>query len=245
VRKICYRLPKLCHHMSMKRFAIALAMSVLLSAAVMQAQMAGGGSHGGFAGGGFGHGAAGGKGFVGAPGKGGFHGGFHDGHGFGRRNGFAFGYGYPGYGYGPAYWDYWNGGIGYDWDYVNFPPNDGPPDYPSEDQAHSAGNASRPVVMMAAKEAPAPQSPKLVEIPLAKDAVSRPNLPALFVLNSGEKLESRRYVLSVDSLRIEVGRNQRVIPISALNVDATIAANQGRGIEVAFPQDRSSLFLGF
>jgi hypothetical protein len=98
---------------------------------------------------------------------------------------------------------------------------------------------------MMAKEAAPPQSPKLVEIPLPKDAVVQAKPPALFVLNSGEQLESRRYVLSVDSLRIEVGRSQRVIPISALNVDATIAANQERGINLAFPQDRTSLFLGF
>ena len=90
-----------------------------------------------------------------------------------------------------------------------------------------------------------PQSPKLVEIPVPKDAVAKPNSPAVFVLNNGEQLESRRYVLSVDSLRVEVGRNQRIIPIGALNVDATIAANQGRGIELTFPQDRTSLFLGF
>ncbi|HKD83445.1 MAG TPA: hypothetical protein VKB58_01765 [Terriglobales bacterium] len=211
-----------------------------------------GGAHGGYSGGGFGHASAGGKGFAGGAGKGGFHGGFHDGHG--HRNGFAFGYGYPGYGYPgygyaaiwPGYYDYWNGGISYDWDYVNFPPNDGGQNYPPEQQAAPSANASQPVVMMASREAsPAPQSPKLVEIPLPKDAVVQAKPPALFVLNSGEQLESRRYVLSVDSLRIEVGRKQRVIPISALNLEATLAANQERGINLAFPQDRSSLFLGF
>lgn len=234
--------------MNMRRFAIALAMSLLLSAAVMQAQMAGGGSHGGFPGGGFGHAPAGGKGFAGSAGKDGFHGGGHGGHGFNHRNGFAFGFGFPGYAY-PGYWpyyDYWNGGISYDWDYVNFPPTDGAQNYPPEDQARASDTASRPVVVMSNKEAaPPPQSPKLVEIPLPKDAVIKPKPPALFVLNSGEQLESRRYVLSVDSLRIDLGRNQRVIPISALNVDATVAANQERGIVLAFPQDRSSLFLGF
>ena len=89
------------------------------------------------------------------------------------------------------------------------------------------------------------QSPQLIEVPLPKDAVVKPQPPALFVLTNGEKLESRRYVLSADSLQIDVGRRQRTIPISDLNVDATIAANQQRGIDVAIPQDRSSLFVGF
>lgn len=228
----------------MRRFAIAVAMSLVLGAAVMQAQMAGGG----FPGGGFAHGSAGGKGFAGGPGKGGFHGGFHGGHGFDHRNGFAFGYGYPGYGYPaiwPAYWDYWDGGIRYDWDYVNFPPNDSQPNYPEDDQPHPDA-ASRPVVVMPSREAPVPpQSPKLVEIPLPKGTVVTQKPPAVFVLNNGTQLESRRYVLSVDSLRIEVGRSQRVIPVSEINVEATVAANQQRGIDVAIPQDRSSLFLGF
>ena len=227
----------------MRRFAIAVAMSLVLSAAVMQAQMAGG-FHGGASGGGFGHGAIAGKGF---PGKGGFHGGSHGGHGFDHRNGFAFGYGYPGYGYAalwPGYWDYWNGGITYDWDYVNFPPNDAGSNYPPDQPPAPSASASQPVVVMA-KEAAPPQSPKLIEIPLPKDSAAQAKPPAVFVLNNGEQLESRRYVLSVDSLRVEVGHSQRVIPISALNVDATISANQQRGIDLAFPQDRSSLFLGF
>ena len=69
--------------------------------------------------------------------------------------------------------------------------------------------------------------------------------PALFVLTNGEKLESRRYVLSANSLQVDINRKQRTIPISELNVDATIAANQQRGIDLSFPQDRNSLFLGF
>ena len=85
----------------------------------------------------------------------------------------------------------------------------------------------------------------LIEVPLPKDAVVKPQPPALFVLTNGEKLESRRYVVSANFLQIDVGRRQRTIPISDLNVDATVAANQQRGIDVAIPQDRSSLFVGF
>ena len=133
------------------------------------------------------------------------------------------------------------------WDYVNFPPTSGAPGPDNEAQGYAYNQA--PPRQMAAMRERAPalpvESPKVIEIPLPKDAVVKPQPPALFVLTNGEKLESRRYVLSADSLQIDVGRRQRTIPISELNLDATVAANQQRGIDVAIPQDRSSLFVGF
>lgn len=217
----------------MRRSSLAVIMCLFLSAAVSQAQRGGGGGAG--AGHGAGHAAAargsasGSNWGITGPG--------------GRRRGnfYNYGYGWPGYygGYGLD-WD-----LPY-WDYVDFPPTDAPP---PEDQAQGYMNSQAPRQVAAMRDRgpamPVVESPKVIEVPLPAGTVVKPQPPALFVLTNGEKLESRRYVLSADSLRIDVDRKQRTIPISQVNVDATIAANQQRGIEVSIPQDRSSLFVGF
>ena len=225
----------------MRRSIVAIFLSLIFSAAVLQAQRGGGGMSGGHAapGGGFGHAGAGGRG-SGI----GINGGNRFGRGF-RRNRFGYGWGY---GVWPAYYD----GYGLDWDlpywdYANFPPSDPPYGPEGPPSGYAENQPSRQTVIVRDRQpAPPPQSPKLVEIPLPNDSSTlKPVPPALFVLANGEKLESRRYVLSANSLQVDIDRKQRTIPISELNIDATIAANQQRGIDISFPQDRSSLFLGF
>jgi hypothetical protein len=67
----------------------------------------------------------------------------------------------------------------------------------------------------------------------------------VFVLKGGERLESRNYVLTAQSLQIEVGRQRREIPLDTLDLDATIAANHQRGIDLTIPRDRSAVFVSF
>ncbi len=87
---------------------------------------------------------------------------------------------------------------------------------------------------------------KLIEVPLSKDVpVAKQQPPTLFVLKDGGRLESRYYLLTVQSLQIEIGGQQRTIPVSTLDLDATIAANHNRGIEVIVPRNQSTVFLGF
>ncbi len=71
-----------------------------------------------------------------------------------------------------------------------------------------------------------------------------PAKPAVFILSSGERLESSHYLLSSDSVQVEQGETQRTIPMSALNVDATVAANRARGIDLKIPS-KNQLMLGF
>jgi len=224
--------------MGMKRSTFPVLIALLLSGALLQAQRGGGspgGSGMGFHGGGF-HGGVGngGRPVVG-PGRG-----FH---GFNRHRGFGFGNA----GFWPPYWGYWDDGLAWDlgyWDYVNFPPSG----YAARDAyAQAADEPSPHVVVRESRQSAAvpSEAPKLVEVPLSPGAPAVRQGPALFVLSNGERLESRHYVLTADSLRIQVGRQQRTVPVSALDVDATIAANQQRGIELTIPQDRNSLFLGF
>jgi hypothetical protein len=218
----------------MRRSLMAIVMSIIFSAAMLQAQRGGGGGHSGGA-----HGFSSPAGTRGVGSVGTF-----GGRNIGRRGNWN----RNGYGYG--WWPGYYGGYGLDWDlpywdYVDFPPTDGAPP-PDQEDSYAYSPAQRQVAASRERIPAAPvQSPKLIEIPLPNDTVVKPQPPALFVLTNGEKLESRRYVLSADSLQIDIGRKQRTIPISDLNVDATIAANQQRGLDVSIPQDRSSLFVGF
>ena len=158
------------------------------------------------------------------------------GHGF--PNGSRRGYGrYRNYGgfYAPWYYPDWG------WDL-------GPSDYAEPPEQP----ASPPVIVMQSRDdnrqpAPVPASPKLIELPDSKDAssASKPDLPTLFLFANGEKLEARRYTLTPDSLYVFVGRQQRTIALDKLNVDATIAANRERGIDLKFPTDVNQIFLGF
>jgi hypothetical protein len=42
-----------------------------------------------------------------------------------------------------------------------------------------------------------------------------------------------------------VGRQQRSVPISMLDVNATAAADRARGIDLRIPADRNEVFVGF
>jgi hypothetical protein len=143
-----------------------------------------------------------------------------------------------------------NGGLWLPYEYWGDDWEDSGSDYaenqPADDGSQEPVPASRPVVMASRQPiTPPAQSPKLVEIPLPKDAAATPQAPTLFVLTNGERLESQNYVLTSDWLRVEIGRKQVTIPISSLDLPATIAANRERGIEMNVPRDHSSVYLSF
>src|SRR5689334_23364189 len=96
-----------------------------------------------------------------------------------------------------GYWGDWEDS---GWDYSDYPPPDNGAQEPSYPQA--ANPPSRPAALMASEQpvATPAQSPKLVEIPLSKDSAAvRSQAAAVFVLTSGERLESHRYVLTSQS----------------------------------------------
>ncbi len=147
-------------------------------------------------------------------------------------------YGNYGYGYGPWYYPGWGFDGGFD-SYVEPGPED---------------NASGPpVVLMQSGDrrpaAPAAVSepPRIIEAPQSKeaDAPTKPEPPTLFVLTNGERLESSRYTLTADSVRVEVGREERTISLAKVNIDATLAANRGRGIDLMIPKDKNQIFVSF
>jgi hypothetical protein len=147
-----------------------------------------------------------------------------------RQNGF-----FPYGGYGYPYW-----GVDSYWDM---------PDYSEQAPPPSSPQTPYVIVMQSPQQqAPSapPQSPKLVEIPQDKDAPNNTApVSAVFILSNGDRLESLRYFLTVNSLSVQQGQTERTIPLSAVNVDATIAANRERGIDLNIPRDRTQISLGF
>jgi hypothetical protein len=69
--------------------------------------------------------------------------------------------------------------------------------------------------------------------------------PAVFILSNGDRLESSNYLLTTSSLRVQQGEAQRTIPLNAVNLDATIAANHERGVDLKIPKSKSEIVLSF
>jgi hypothetical protein len=83
-------------------------------------------------------------------------------------------------------------------------------------------------------------SSRIIEVPdTANSAASKPLPPTMFIL------EARRYLITYDNLRFTVDRQQRTIPLTLFDINATVAANRERGINLRIPADRSEISVGF
>lgn len=82
-------------------------------------------------------------------------------------------------------------------------------------------------------------------LPSKRSPNAKPNPPAIFVLSNGERVESSNYFLTVDSVRIEQNGSQRTIPMSSVNMDATVAANHQRGLNLKVPTNKSQIMVSF
>jgi hypothetical protein len=72
-----------------------------------------------------------------------------------------------------------------------------------------------------------------------------PALPAVFILSNGQKVESGDYFITMDSVSLQEDGKERVIPLSSLNVSATVAANHDRGLDLKFPDNKAQITISF
>jgi hypothetical protein len=142
-----------------------------------------------------------------------------------------------------AWNNYGYGGIG---DYPYFLPDDWY-DGDGQDGTAPPDSAPPPVVVQRVREERARPLPpaQVIEIPSTGSAVTKSLPPTVFILTSGERLESDRFVLTANSLSINVHRSLRTVPLSMLDIDATLAANRDRGIDLRIPSDRNEISLRF
>ena len=91
-----------------------------------------------------------------------------------------------------------------------------------------------------------PADAQVIEMPIAANQrEGQPPPPAIFVLINGERVETQRFVLTVSSLSVNLDRRERVIPLEAVDLGATTAANRERGINLRIPADRNEVSLSF
>jgi hypothetical protein len=96
--------------------------------------------------------------------------------------------------------------------------------------------------------APEPSVPKaqVIEIPSVANSTAAKMLPpTIFILANGERVETRRFVLTASHLSVSIDRQQRTVPLDMLDLDATITANHERGIDLRVPFDRNEISLSF
>ena len=102
-----------------------------------------------------------------------------------------------------------------------------------------------PVVISRTPQPPVPKA-QVIEIPgVANSAPAKMLPPTLFILANGERLETRRYVLTASHLSVNIERRQRTLPLDMLDINATITANRERGIDLQIPTDRTEISLSF
>jgi hypothetical protein len=93
---------------------------------------------------------------------------------------------------------------------------------------------------------PAVPKAKVIEIPGAANSTATKMLPpTIFILANGERLETRRYVLTASNLSVSIDRQQRTVPRDLLDINAIITANHERGIDLRIPADRNEISLSF
>jgi hypothetical protein len=116
------------------------------------------------------------------------------------------------------------------------------------EQPETEAVTNGPVPPAAIPRTPEPAVPKaqVIEIPGASSSTTAKMLPpTIFILANGERLETRRFLLTASDLSVSIDRRQRTIPLDLLDLDATVAANHERGIDLRIPADRNEISLSF
>jgi hypothetical protein len=106
--------------------------------------------------------------------------------------------------------------------------------------------AEPPIVIQRASDPPIPNA-QVIEVPAFANSNAPKVLPppTIFILANGERLESRRFVLTASLLSVSLDRQHRNVPLESLDLNATVAANRERGIDLRIPDDRNEISLGF
>lgn len=101
-----------------------------------------------------------------------------------------------------------------------------------------------PVAILRTPEPPVPKA-QVIEIPGVANPNAKPLPPTIFILANGERLETRRFVLTASLLSVSIDRHQRTVPVDMLDINATITTNHERGIDLRIPDDRNEISLSF
>jgi hypothetical protein len=134
-------------------------------------------------------------------------------------------------------------------DYGPFPPDYAPFGY-EQHYVEAVSGAAPPVVIEQRADGqlrtPAPAKQQIIEIPNPGNSKAGKTLPpTIFILADGERLETRRFMLTLSDLSVTIDRRDRTIRLDMIDIDASIAANRERGIDLRVPANRNEIFLSF
>ena len=88
--------------------------------------------------------------------------------------------------------------------------------------------------------------PQLINVPSGPSAaLAKPIPKTVFIFTNGDQLEADHYTMYSNFLHVTAEGQERSIPISALDVKKTVAANRERGINLKIPTSGSEVFLAF
>ncbi len=90
--------------------------------------------------------------------------------------------------------------------------------------------------------------PKLIEVSPSTTMFSSgtKTSPAIFVFKNGKRLESQNYTITDTVLTLkEPHRPAMRVLLDQLDIDATVAENRRRGLNLQFPENRSEILIGF
>jgi hypothetical protein len=127
-----------------------------------------------------------------------------------------------------------------------FDPYDEPFGYEYQ-QADDEPGTNGPIPRVVIPPAPEPPVPKgqVIEIPGGASTAAKVLPPTIFILANGERLETRRFVLTATLLSINIDRQRRTVPLNMLDINATVSANHERGIDLRVPDDRNEISVSF
>lgn len=92
---------------------------------------------------------------------------------------------------------------------------------------------------------------KIIDVPDAgakREANAAPaaQVPAVFVLKSGQRIEAQRFTIAQGFVRLpQAGTGERRIPVADLDIAATLSANKARGIDLKIPTASNQVTLRF
>jgi thiol-disulfide isomerase/thioredoxin len=87
--------------------------------------------------------------------------------------------------------------------------------------------------------------PQWVTIPSAQSRNAKPLPKTVFVLASGESIESDNYTIRSGYADVVVGDQQRRIALNELDMKTTLAVNHKRGVDLKIPTGNNEVFLAF
>lgn len=125
-----------------------------------------------------------------------------------------------------------------------FIPFDDLVDYEQPDTEVVAAEPRPQTATQLTSQAPIPKS-QVIEIPGVANPAAKTLPPTVFVLVSGERLETRRFLITANRLSVNIDRQQRSIPLNMVDLNATIKSNQERGVDLQIPNDRNEISVSF